>query len=354
MEHPRARSRMLDCVAELEKDSSPGYPYMLEWRTNGDLIAAWGAEALAGIALERVRGLSVAATLGAVEMVSSGLADPIRLFVKNELHSKEKVAQGRMRLIMSVSVVDQLVERFLFKDQNRAEIASWEALPSKPGLGLADEGLSSLLSQMTAFNRPVETDVSGFDWSVKGWMLQLDCEARILLAGLEGKAADLYRARFRAMSLAVFILSDGLCYAQAVPGIQKSGSYLTGSTNSRMRYALAIMAGAGEAICMGDDSVEEYSATAAQWYKTHGILIKEYKEVSLKDGIEFCGTIFRGSEPFECTPVRWTRMLAKLLSQSPQSPAHRIELLTGLRFELRHSPHLASVEEVISQSGWGL
>eukprot|EP00971_Amphidinium_carterae_P094513 1870794-Amphidinium_carterae.1 len=52
--------------------------------------------------------------------VKLGLVDPRRLFVKNELHSEEKAAQGRWRLIWAISAVDQVFEGLFTKEHNQA------------------------------------------------------------------------------------------------------------------------------------------------------------------------------------------------------------------------------------------
>jgi hypothetical protein len=47
-------------------------------------------------------------------IIKNGLRDPVRPFVKGEMHPSRKL--NTPRLIMAISIVDQLVERFIFQD----------------------------------------------------------------------------------------------------------------------------------------------------------------------------------------------------------------------------------------------
>lgn len=350
----------LVAVDALVPDSSPGYPWMRLFRTNQEMVDTLGREVLAAAALRRVEQLSCTQTFessqglhgpGVMQSIQSGLADPIRVFVKNELHSSEKVKQGRMRVICSVSVIDQLVERLLFTAQNKAELSVYACIPSKPGLGLHDEGLEILKQDLQAFDFPVETDVSGFDWSVKGYMLAMDADMRVRLADqptLEWTAA--VYARFAQLSRALFVFSDGRAISQIRPGLQKSGSYNTSSTNSRMRILLAYLVGSTRAIAMGDDCVEEYASGAAENYARLGLLIKAYERTSLHEGIEFCSTLFSHSGAWPVNPLK---VVARLLNKRPASAQHAEELLASFNFDMRHHPALEMLLGLISRSGWG-
>jgi hypothetical protein len=57
--------------------------------------------------------------LNAQELVEGNFCDPVRVFIKAEPHSTNKVNQDRWRLIFAVSVVDQIIERLLCGDQNK-------------------------------------------------------------------------------------------------------------------------------------------------------------------------------------------------------------------------------------------
>lgn len=299
--------------------------------------------------------------LSASQLVEAGLTDPVKVFVKNELHSAEKVAQGRMRLISVLSTTDQIIERVLHSCQNHEEIAQWEDVPSKPGMGLDDPSLETLRAEIMGFGNPVDTDISGWDWGVPGWLMNAEMELRVRLAGCTPNDTYHFLAmnRMLCLTLSVMVLSDGTVWEQIYRGIQKSGSYCTSSGNSRMRVLLAYMAGASKAIAMGDDCVEEFSSRAQEFYSQH-VLIKGYVPAWEKGGlIEFCSVmfnIFTKGKAF--TPTREERQLAGLLWKTPTGPDAEEELVCALINDTRHSedPMFANpplLREALARWGWG-
>jgi hypothetical protein len=160
---------------------------------------------------------------------------------------------------MSVSVVDQLVERCLSSEQNQAEIAGYDELPVKPGMGFSKEKIDSMGVYFEKFDELVSSDVSGWDWSVSGDELRFDAERRRVAHGVASDSA-LARAlvnRALCLSRAVISFSDGVMLSQRFDGVQKSGSYNTSSGNSWIRVAAARYAGAGMVAAMGDDCVDD-------------------------------------------------------------------------------------------------
>lgn len=327
--------------------------------TNGEFKALLGPDVICTLVYHRLRAIAQwdkDDDFDPLWAVRENLVDPVRLFVKNELHSAEKVRTGRMRLISSVSCIDQMVEKILGGDQNRAEIAGWTECPSKPGLGLHDEGLALILEEMKLYSEPIETDVSGWDWSVKQWMLDFDADCRALLGccELNGAYHKMLRNRAGLLGKSVLIQSNGSLWVQVIPGIMKSGSGWTSSTNSRARVGVAYCAGVGRIMAMGDDAVENKHPEAKRIYEEYGLMIKEYKQSSLYDGgIEFCSIGF-GPTVEHCAPVRWLKLLGTLLQKKPKDALHQEELMVAFRYDMRHSPFLDLACSLIVQSGWGL
>ncbi|AQV03228.1 P1-P2 fusion protein [Cowpea polerovirus 1] len=287
-----------------------------------------------------------------VELVQNGLCDPIRLFVKGEPHKKAKLEEGRYRLIMSVSLVDQLVARLLFQDQNKREIELWRAVPSKPGFGLSTDsqvqefvevlarqvGLPSEEVITSWRNHLIPTDCSGFDWSVQDWMLQDEMEVRNRLTLNNNDCLRRLRSGWlKCLSNSVLCLSDGTLLSQEFPGIQKSGSYNTSSSNSRIRVMCAFHTGASWCMAMGDDALESVDGD-----------LSRYSELGLKversEQLEFCSHIFES--PSRAIPVNANKMLYKLIyGYNPGSG--NVEVITNyltaclsILNELRHDPSL--------------
>ncbi|GGX38781.1 hypothetical protein GCM10010297_68780 [Streptomyces malachitofuscus] len=307
----------------LELDAGVGVPYVgyglpthRGWVEDPKLLPV-----LSRLVFDRLQKMSEASfeSMTAEELVQAGLCDPIRLFVKGEPHKQAKLDEGRYRLIMSVSLVDQLVARVLFQAQNKREIALWRAIPSKPGFGLSTDGqtqefLNLLANQMSTTAEDVvarwreylvPTDCSGFDWSVADWMLHDEMEVRNRLTMQNNALTRRLRACWlRCISNSVLCLSDGTLLAQRVAGVQKSGSYNTSSSNSRIRVMGAYHCGASWAMAMGDDALESVD-TDLSVYKQLGF------KVEVSGELEFCSHIFLS--PTLAIPVNRAKMLYKLI-----------------------------------------
>ena len=291
--------------------------------------------------------------LKAVEMYDLGLCDPVRIFVKKEPHNVEKMANQRYRLVASVSIIDEIIERLLCSTQNNAEIDSWETCPSKPGFGLSsDEQTRKLYNQVEPHmgENLYKSDISGWDWNYHAWLYDLDRSVREKCASGEGHAtwSKLLRVRFEALKWTMFVTSDGEVFIQTKPGIMLSGSYLTSSTNSRSRVGAATICGADWAMAMGDDCVEENSSL------TQKQLIAAYKECGFRikdvgvciDEFEFCSHVFRDGIAI---PQNFWKGTFRLLSKEPDV----MDLIQFIQ-EYRHVPRDLSLvlDYLYTLPGW--
>lgn len=291
--------------------------------------------------LMRLSSVELSGDETAIDLVDLGLCDPVRLFVKQEPHTAKKLREKRYRLISSVSLIDQVVERLLFGYQNNREIALWRVCPSKPGMGLsAGEQAQSIWTELCAkhFMHPAaEADISGFDWSVQQWELEADLEMRRILGSFSSRCYRVAKNRMFCLSLSVFQLSDGSLIAQGEPGIMKSGSYVTSSTNSRIRCLMAKLIGSPWCIAMGDDSVEGFVDNAAEKYAKLGHICKDYIACA-SDGtslrsVNFCSH-FLAKDTYYLTT--WSKTLFRFLHSQSRS-------LVELRSELHNSPMWSAI-----------
>lgn len=279
------------------------------------------------------------------ELVEHGLTDPVRVFVKNELHSTRKRDQERWRLIFAVSFVDQIIERLLCNDQNKREISTWKDHPSAPGLGLSDDDQLSCLykDMMTLFDggEGAEADVTGWDWSVQHWELLEEAEFRITLGHMSKTAAHAMRLRYRCVSASVYALPDGNLATLLTKGVQLSGCFNTSSTNSRLRVFVAYLVGAEWAKAMGDDCVEDPVDDAVSKYAALGHPLKMYERRT--DQFEFCSTIFSAEGAW---PVDGTKTLGNLLEQKSITDEFVYQFSCEMRNHPRKQEFLESVERV--------
>lgn len=333
--------------------SSPGVPWS-QFGSNNETLFENHEDLIVNATVERIGRListpyKELKEMDAVELVRRGLADPVRLFIKPEPHQQKKIKSGKLRLICSVSIVDQLVERVMAWRQNAYEIDHWETLPSKPGIGFDDDKIHLMWQSVrhTLFEGNLaEADISGWDWSVQEWELWAEAEMRVALAGSDERMAALLRARIRCLSLSVFCLSSGEMIAQTEPGVMKSGSYLTSSSNSRIRVLAADLVGA-ECVAMGDDSLETWIPDAKNRYSNLGHLVKQYERCGLTFG--FCSHRYENGVAY---PESWARTLFRLLNQKTTDTEEKFRLVLQFQEEIRHHPDRAQFLAVLSEVGW--
>jgi len=139
-------------------------------------------------------------------------------------------------------------------------------------------------------------------------------------------------------------------YAQALPGIQLSGCYITSSGNSDMRNLAAELAHDSlrvegspalplQMAIMGDDAVEPLNLDLEDAYARLGFKIKG---ISIwEDGVySFCSSYF--DKTWKGQPESWRKTLFRFLSH-PVSDPHFNEWRRQLEYDLRHSPSLSTI-----------
>lgn len=353
----------LSCVAALNMDAGSGIPYaFINGRITNDLWFQTPAqlEDLWTLVWERLKRMLHYEWTSPEQAVLDGVTDPVRLFVKGEPHKLAKIQEGRFRLIASVSLVDQLVARMLFQDQNKMELRCFRDIPSQPGMGLSsDQQVEDFVERLAVkAGAPsseelvanwqewvVPTDCSGFDWSVPMWLLEDDIEVRNLLTvGITPELSSLRSVWLKCLGNSLLSLSDGCLLAQTTPGIQKSGSYNTSSSNSRIRVMMSKHAGASWCLAMGDDAIESPD-TDVGVYKSLGF------KCEVAEKFDFCSHVFHS--PSVAIPSNVGKMLIGLLcgispvsSQIQDRITWMISCQSVLQ-ELRHLP-LEDLEEIYS------
>lgn len=224
-----------------------------------------------------------------------------KLFVKGELHTREKIQEGRQRLIFSSPLHMTILERMWFQPQNEAEIKQAGLgmnIPSRPGTPFTREGAFDLKRCVSAFTgQIVSTDQKGWDTRVSGWLMDADIRRRFHCI----QGTDAARGRWlrgaknlnHIVKYKVLIFSDGHMVYQNLPGWWPSGSYRTSSSNSGNRIIIRrIATGNCDAISMGDDAVEGWQDDLYDRYAKYGFVLKGHEFVSPSD-FEFCSKHFR-------------------------------------------------------------
>jgi len=272
--------------------------------------------------------------------VVAGLCDISKLFCKEEPHSQKKLDEGRIRLIVSMSIVDNIIARLLFALQNNTEINNWETIPSKPGVGFSDVNLTNLYKGTISKKDKAMADVTGWDWAMQEFDFAADLERRAFLNG--GKNSIWYKiasAHFYVVQRKLFMLADGSLYAQVNPGIMPSGWYCTSSTNSFVRclnsYWVQLQSGLMTyelwAEAMGDDCLERFVEDAKRFYADLGKILKFYE--SFTDEFEFCSLLFKDGIG---APVSPDKMLVNLFQHANREMAFKVQVFNQFAYETRN------------------
>lgn len=294
-------------------ESSPGLPWARLNNTKEYWVtepAAWAW--LQRVALERISLLEATpsielAALSAEQKVAGGYCDPVRLFVKNEVHPAEKLRDGRLRLIASLSIVDQMVELWFSGWWLKRLPQTWQESPLKPGLSLDDKGLAVLSAEMLSLERPWTGDVSGFDWGVT---YELQTSSTFVVGALGGYDAGIQHLKLeliRATPLLVVggvgsLVESGLklgnAYGLARPGIMVSGRPATSLLNSIMQVLSMKMAvGPSTRQCAaGDDGFGDLADSTPEhvvaYYTGAAMRMKDIQVLSSAVPLEFCSHLF--------------------------------------------------------------
>lgn len=192
-------------------------------------------------------------------------------------------------------------------------------------------------------------DLSNFDWSVRQFMLDMDAQVRKDNSGVE---TDIFHKMAILEGFCVYVGDSGYAFAQKIRGIVNSGSYTTGSTNSRIRALLSMLYFGPEhpIATMGDDSVESVLGDAdvkpfLDFLRSLGIQPKESAlAVVDKFNISFCSHLFILVDGTVRPQLENShKVLANFLLDSKRSG----ETLAGIRVALRHSPFLPALESYV-------
>jgi hypothetical protein len=274
------------------------------------------------------------------ECVVAGLCDISKLFPKEEPHSQKKLEEGRVRLIVSMSIVDNIIARLLFALQNNTEINNWQSIPSKPGIGFSDENLKIMFQSTVRKTNKAMADVSGWDWSMQEFDFEADLKRRAFLNdGFRSVWFLIASAHYYVVQRKLFMLADGSLYAQILPGIMPSGWYNTSSTNSFTRclnsYWVQLQSGLRPyelwAEAMGDDSLERFVQEAPYYYSLLGKNLKFYE--SFDQTFEFCSLLFKDGIG---APVSPDKMLVNLLQHSKREVEFRVQVFNQFSYETRN------------------
>lgn len=290
-----SRERFEKVLKRLDNSSSPGYPYCREKQTIGEWLG------FNGFTFDPMK---VELLWIDVCEVYRGGGDLIqRVFIKQEPHKKAKAQEGRWRLIMAFPLNFQVFWHLLFDYQNDLEIRFATSIPSQQGIWFHGGAWRNHMARWKQAGYDVGLDKSAWDWTFPKWLLDWDLQFRFRMGRGYGMSEWLRHAS-RQWELAFgkgarFITTGGVLLEQEVPGIMKSGSVVTISSNSHAQAMLHILVCLDEGVsvepfpaCCGDDTLQRLDQASVDGYKKYGVVVK-----SASEGLEFMGHEFLSTGP---------------------------------------------------------
>jgi len=347
-------SQEIDIIkTKIKKDASPGVPHVLYAARNDTFMQTFG-ERFNDVILDRIENIMTLSVeditaLSRRERIDANLMDPVRVFVKDEGHKLDKLKTGRLRLIMSVSLTDKIIEMLLSRHVCKGEIENWKYIPSKPGIGFdAEDNLQVYTDVMCNGHVNYMTDMQGWDWSVKEWMIVDEAEGLVRLAERPVEIwADLLRKKAILESASIYMFSDGEMVQPNFTGIVNSGKFRTSRGNSYMRVSVAHEIGASWAIAMGDDCIESEVQDAPERYKELGLVCRDYERI--EDQFDFCSRRYYKGGSYALNEVK---MLLNILHTSPKNFLEYKQYMMGFEDELQSSPHFERLLDILNRVGY--
>lgn len=282
--HSKVTAREIsEVLMGVNNKSSPGYPYFHHADSKGKYKQIKSHD-LVGLVRDRITVLCETrpedfSKLTGKELVELGIADLVKVHIKNEPTPIEKLNKKRARIIMVESFATEVTTKLLFGPQTKIEIANWERNPSKPGFGAStDEQSARLYNSVHDPDNACDSDMSGFDWSMSTWMFDMAIDTHLEQVGaVDGSIyANACRNLIHILGNSVYLTSNGDMVELEEPGVMNSGSALTSWLNSRIRYMLGILAGHSHVITMGDDAVHDWIPNATEAYEKLGLRLKNF------------------------------------------------------------------------------
>lgn len=364
-------ARMQNILESLNRKATPGYPIRSYLANNGQVLedpmirdhvvklAAWRLDQLATIDPAQ---LDAALSRDPLFAVRSGLADVTSVILKNEPHPARKVKTQRWRFVNAESLPDQIVEKQCFTGQDSAEIATWNTVPSKPGMGLTDDDARKLaqFAKRRGFN--YLSDAHGWDNTVPAQLMDADIEMRIRLCTDPDPAWVRAIRNINTLSKRrVLMLSDGTLFVRVTPGGMASGRKVTSSSNSRMRALVGAVAGVrfgytANGMYMGDDAFEfvpeSVSPTDVETHlsETTGVKLTDARRATADD-FEFCSQRFITRDGVtRVYPLNPDKTLLRMLAT--KGPTDNDQVRDNIEAYFRHLPerklYMQAVDAIIA------
>lgn len=242
----------------------------------------------------------------------------MRVFAKRQALPKRKPLP---RCISSVSVVDQMVERFFFQNFADREGELYPNLPTKKGIGFNKDHAKMIGDRVYAISKALKVEPKASD--VRGWEKNFSHDtAKVHSTHMQSTVKNPEKCKkfvaracswwHNSLVSCPYVLDSGEILDFDDLQVQRSGDFLTTSSNGSGRGTCAEAVGS-VSIEMGDDCLEwtnlSTEALIAR-YAAIGVPVRDVEQQS-GDSFLFCSHRFkrRDDGEWDCWLETWQRML---------------------------------------------
>lgn len=300
-------------LEEIDPDSTPGYCVLQSFGTTNGEILGWD-----GLQYDpEMVSLFKRIVRFRFEQLRQGnlVADDIKIFIKQEAHKVKKIAEGRLRLISAVSLIDSMIDRILFGWLGRAVLNNVGSTPCLVGWSPVRGGWIPFQAKFR--NKTTNClDKEAWDWTVSAWLVDTWLDVILELGRRHAPWwEDMVRKRFKLLfEDCIFQFEDGTRVQQQTKGIMKSGCFLTIILNSLgqsiLHYAAMDRMGHAmkhhEPLVMGDDTVQLALPDLQRYVEELEKLGAIVKGAKVMHFVEFAGFAYDGKV---CYPAYWQKHL---------------------------------------------
>lgn len=329
--------------------ASPGHPITARAATNAiavadyfDILVHWATCAIVALSYGDV-------TLD--EGRRCGISMATRIFIKSEPHSAKKLLEERYRIVYSVSLIENVVERILFGFIGYAMKATWTEGEWGLGMGHSCSQIQSVNELIQRRGFRADSDQRGFDVNQDEPHFEArevftrELAARLQLSTMWVKMALFF---IEIWQHKVILFSDGT--VALLDCIWPSGRYTTslGQTYMEKIAAAAAALALGRVpgnMAQGDDALyTDITTEYASLFSVLGLPLKQFNVGPIR---EFCGHTYSG-HGCQATFLGVGKALARLCSKTPNNV---VESLDGVLYALRHNDLHQDVISLLTQVG---
>jgi len=331
-------------IESLRPDSGAGYPAGL-WGANTEQVLRENYHAFHEECCELLRIQLCKTEKDPFERLVLGQQFPVAPFEKDEPNPERKASIGAYRMVFATGMHNQVLDRVMWGGIIDEVKQIFPYCVATIGIGFDESHAEVFGEEIQRLDKKFGvssfySDVSGWDRSQShDWLKEA---LQIVLSKMRGTEeqkrlyTNIAYNWLVNMTNAVFVGPDGSLLMSIVAGLMPSGAYPTTLFNAIARALAAFYAGAVEAKCVGDDTIEWHLdgclQDLQQKYAEINLVLRDIKTNKERD-FEFCSHRFFYDGSWKTALTSWPKTLLRFLTQNKPNA----DLLLALENETKYN-----------------